>query len=143
MTLLNGLLLIASFILVFVSFQQNNSSAGFASKYSLSYDHMSEAIKIKKYLTKYFISSFSGETPKSIGSSGKEQKISAAAIRKSLLSAYYSRNLAISQEDGSYLPYRPHDPQANNGSPLFIHPESVLFHRAPKMICFHEGKLAT
>lgn len=102
---------------------------------------MSEAIKIKAYLTKYFISSLLGDPPKSMCSLAKEQRASSLVIRKSLLSAYYSKNLAISQEDGSYIPYRPHDLQASNDSPLFIHPESVLFHRGPKMICFHESTL--
>lgn len=69
-----------------------------------------------------------------IGQRHFSQNFNYKLVQKCICTGFF-RNIAVSQPDGSYRHVR------FSNTPLYIHPQSSLFRRAPKYVAFTEGTI--
>jgi ATP-dependent RNA helicase DDX35 len=106
---------------VFSAFIEKKDDDGWCKNKNLNYKSLQKALKIRQQLLTYFPSKKSKNLPFSL----------LECVQRSFLAGYFS-NVAKSLDTGSYKLL------SSTAEEIFIHPDSVLFRRVPKYICFIE-----
>ena len=124
-----------TFLNIFAMYQSHAQQPSWFNKNGLHHKNLVQAATVRRQLTRYMhkFQQFSQKMEQSKQNPKKkiDRALKSKQIRHCLTSGYFA-NAAIGRGDGSYQSVR------HPATVLYIHPNSVLFTRAPPCVIYHD-----
>lgn len=119
-----------TFLNVFAAYQAHAHQPSWFSKAGLHHKNLVQAAAVRRQLTRY-LRKFDIDVAENATDKRLDRRAKSRQIRQCLTSGYFA-NAAIGRGDGSYQSLR------DAKTTLYIHPNSVLFTRAPPCVIYHD-----